>query len=79
MHMTEEKLYSNNFTGISLIVYPTAIKGCEGIVFIHGIQMGGRAGGQWEKVCLGYISGTIKEVDTWQGHLLESVGVQVMV
>ena len=24
--------------------YPTALKGCRGIVFTHGVRMGGRAG-----------------------------------
>ena len=31
-------------------VYPTVFKGCDGIVFTDGIQMGGWAMG---KVCLG--------------------------
>ena len=35
--------------------YPTALKGCRGIVFTHGVRMGGRAG----KVCLGCISETV--------------------
>ena len=26
--------------------YPTALKGCRGIVFTHGVRMGGRAGRQ---------------------------------
>ena len=26
------------------VFYPTALKGCRGIVFTHGVQMGGRAG-----------------------------------
>ena len=26
--------------------YPTALKGCRGIVFTHGVQMGGRAVGK---------------------------------
>ena len=26
--------------------YPTALKGCRGIVFTHGVWMGGRAGGR---------------------------------
>ena len=26
--------------------YPTALKGCWGIVFTHGVRMGGRAGGR---------------------------------
>ena len=25
--------------------YPTALKGCRGIVFTHGVRVGGRAGG----------------------------------
>ena len=28
------------------IFYPTALKGCRGIVFTHGVQMGGRVGGR---------------------------------
>ena len=40
--------------------YPTALKGCRGIVFTHGVQMGGWAGGQWEKVCPGCISETVR-------------------
>ena len=44
--------------------YPTALKGCRGIVFTHGIQMGGRpggrVGGRWEIVCLGCISETVR-------------------
>ena len=36
--------------------YPTALKGCRGIVFTHGVRMGG-----WrEKVCPGCISETIR-------------------
>ena len=26
--------------------YPRALKGCQGIVFTHGLRMGGRVGGQ---------------------------------
>ena len=26
--------------------YPTALKGCRGIVFTHGVRMGGRPGGR---------------------------------
>ena len=37
------------------IFYPTALKGCRGIVFTHGVRMGG-----WqEKVCPGCISETV--------------------
>ena len=31
--------------------YPTALKGCWGIVFTHGVRMGGRVGGRPEIVC----------------------------
>ena len=54
-------------------VYPTAFKGYAGIVFTHGVRMGGRvraggrvrmgghvwAGGQWKEACLGCISVTL--------------------
>ena len=40
--------------------YPRALKGCRGIVFTHGVRMGGRQGGQWEKVCPGCISETVR-------------------
>ena len=36
--------------------YPTALKGCRGVVFTHGVRMGGRR----EKVCPGCISETVK-------------------
>ena len=36
--------------------YPTALKGCQGIVFTHGVRMGG-----WrEKVCPGCILETVR-------------------
>ena len=37
--------------------YPTARKGCRGIVFTHSVPMGGRAA---EKVCPGCISETVR-------------------
>ena len=36
--------------------YPTVLKGCRGIDFTHGVQMGR----QGEKVCPGYISETVR-------------------
>ena len=36
--------------------HPTALKGCRGIVFTHGVRMGGRQ----EKVCPGCISETVR-------------------
>ena len=39
-----------------LCFYPTALKGCRGIVFTHGVRIGG-----WrEKVCPGCISETVR-------------------
>ena len=35
------------------------LKGCRGIVYTHGVRMGGRVGGGREKVCPGYISETV--------------------
>ena len=45
--------------------YPTALKGCRGIVFTHGVRMGWRAGGRvggcpWEKVSPGCISEIVR-------------------
>ena len=31
---------------ILIAFHPTALKGCQGIVFTHGVQMGGRAVGK---------------------------------
>ena len=45
--------------------YPTALKGCPGIVFTHGVRMG-RWADIWSgrrvagKVCLGYISESVR-------------------
>ena len=39
--------------------YPIALKGCRGIVFTHGVRMGGRAGWR-EEVCPGCISETVR-------------------
>ena len=38
------------------VFYPTALKGCRGIVFTHGVRMGGRQ----EEVCPGCISEAIR-------------------
>ena len=40
--------------------YPTALKGCQGIVFTHGVRMGGWVGGRREIVCPGCISETLR-------------------
>ena len=42
---------------VSNAFYPTALKGCRGFVFTHGVRMGGRAAG---KVCPGCISETVR-------------------
>ena len=41
-------------------VYPTAVKCSWGIVFTHGVGMGGQVVGWREKVCLGCISETVR-------------------
>ena len=41
------------------LFYPTALRGGRGIVFTHGVRMGGWVGGQQEKVCLACISETV--------------------
>ena len=41
---------------VMLTFYPTALKGCRGIVFTHDVRMGGRR----EKVCPGCISETVR-------------------
>ena len=40
--------------------YPTALKGCQGIVFTHGVRLGKRLGGRLQKVCPGCISETVR-------------------
>ena len=57
---------------IIVTFYPTALKGCRGIVFTHDVRMGGwaggragvlsggRVGGRREKVCPGCISETVR-------------------
>ena len=51
---------TNESSGFS----PTAVKGCESIVFFHGVQMGrwtvSGADRWWENVCLGCISETLR-------------------
>ena len=67
-HSWKKKLNFNNFISF----YPTVLKGCRGIVFTHGVRMGGRR----EIVCPGCISETIKCRKFIQGHWLGGVGVQ---
>ena len=60
----------NEYTllSISFIFYPTALKGCRGIVFTHGVRMvgragvraGGQVGGRRVIVCPGCISETVR-------------------
>ena len=40
--------------------YPTALKGCQGIVFTHGVRMDELVGGQQEKVRPYCISETVR-------------------
>ena len=39
--------------------YPTALKGCRGIVFTHGVRMGGPVSGLYLR------NRKVWEVDTW--------------
>ena len=45
---------------INISFYPTALKGCRGTVFTHGVRMGGWVGDRREKVCPGCISETVR-------------------
>ena len=45
---------------LSFSFYPTALKGCRGIVFTHGVWMGGWGDGGKKLVCPGCISETIR-------------------
>ena len=54
------------------VFYPTAIKGCRGIVFTHGVRMGGRAGGRWDEVCQACISETVRCRKLIQSNLIIS-------
>ena len=38
--------YGSNWGHKMTHFYPTTLKGCRGIVFTHGVRMGGRAGGR---------------------------------
>ena len=54
-------LAEQNSSFVKFHFYPTALKGCRGIVFTHGVWMGRQAGGQAAgKVCLACISGTVR-------------------
>ena len=60
MHACQFVLYVHNMVILqqpfNYHFYPTALKGCQGIVFTHG----GWAGGRREKVCSGCISETVR-------------------
>ena len=58
-------LESSAFPRLFVGHYPTALKGCRGIVFTHGVRMGGHPGGRVGgravgKSCPGCISETIR-------------------
>ena len=55
-YLSSSLLVEHKAEHMSLHFYPTTLKGCQGIVFTHGVWMGGRR----EKVCLGCISETIR-------------------
>ena len=63
INFTASKLLSLQTNAVALVkfcCYPTPLKGCRGIVFTHGVWMGGRAGGRREKVCPACISETVR-------------------
>ena len=39
------KMERNSARHVKIHFYPTALKGCRGIVFTHGVRIGGRSGG----------------------------------
>ena len=47
LHIFGKLLVLLDFYALQIFLgfYPTALKGCRGIVFTHGVPMGGRAGG----------------------------------
>ena len=53
---TVEPYQVRNEVARNVIFYPTALKGCRGFVFTHGVQMGARQ----KKVCPGCISETVR-------------------
>ena len=46
--LLESKLHIN-YLELKAVFYPTALKGCPGIVFTHGVRMGGQVGGGGKK------------------------------
>ena len=62
MLYTEFNLYCLLYPLCVTSFVPTGFKGCWGIVFIHGVTIGRRAGGQvgQEKVCPGCISENVR-------------------
>ena len=63
-------------TGSQWGFYPTALKGCKGIVFTHGVQMGVRRAAGNRLSGLYLRNHKVCEVDTWYRHWLEVVCVQ---
>ena len=57
-----EKVFLRPTKTIFRYFYPTALKGCRGIVFTHGVRMCRGVGGwaAWENFCLGCISETVR-------------------
>ena len=39
-------VYDGQTNLVFICFYPTALKGCQGIVFSHGVRMGRRSGGR---------------------------------
>ena len=53
-----------NFDETNFNFYPTALKGCRGIVFTHGVQIGGWVAGK-SFSGLYLRNRKMSEVDTW--------------
>ena len=49
LKMEKEKICGKKENNVQNDFYPTALKGCWGIVFTHGVRMGRRVGGRREK------------------------------
>ena len=62
--MVKLKVVQSTALKVYLHFYPTALKGCRGIVFTHGVRMGGRAAGN-SLSGLYLRNRKVWEVDTW--------------
>ena len=61
---------------INTLFYPTTLKGCQGVIFTHGVQMGIQASSGKSLSVLYLRNCKMYEVDTWLGLWLWGIGVQ---